>query len=67
VVRCWPNAAEARMIADRTRSALAAKKANGSALGNQRNLDTTGHQGRLAQQGEATLFERNQQSGGKIS
>jgi DNA invertase Pin-like site-specific DNA recombinase len=50
---------ERRMISDRTRSALAAKKAGGSALGNPRNLDTAGRQGRQVQQSEAARFSAN--------
>jgi len=50
---------ERRMISDRTRSALAAKKASGSALGNARNLNAAGQQGRLVQQSEAARFSAN--------
>jgi hypothetical protein len=46
-------------LSPHTRSALAAKKANGSVLGNPRNLDTAGHQGRMAQQNEAARFSAN--------
>jgi hypothetical protein len=50
---------ERRMIAERTRSALAAKRANGAALGNPCNLNAAGQQGRLVQQGDAARFSAN--------
>src|SRR3981081_2629309 len=50
---------ERRLISDRTRSALASKKARGLALGNPRNLGEAGSLGRVAQQIEANRFASN--------
>ena len=50
---------ERRLISERTRSALASKKAKGAALGNPRNLAEAGALGRRAQQAEAARFARN--------
>jgi DNA invertase Pin-like site-specific DNA recombinase len=50
---------ERRLISDRTRSALAAKKAQGAALGNRTNLPQAGEIGRDAQQSDADRFANN--------
>jgi DNA invertase Pin-like site-specific DNA recombinase len=50
---------ERRLISERTRSALAGKKANGTPLGNPRNLRDAGLLGRLAQHSEANRFAAN--------
>jgi DNA invertase Pin-like site-specific DNA recombinase len=50
---------ERRLISERTRSALASKKAKGAALGNPRNLIEAGILGRRVQQNEALRFARN--------
>jgi DNA invertase Pin-like site-specific DNA recombinase len=50
---------ERRLISERTRNALAAKKAKGSALGNPSNLDEAGQIGREAQQNDAARFAGN--------
>jgi DNA invertase Pin-like site-specific DNA recombinase len=50
---------ERRLISERTRSALAAKKANGAALGNPCNLEEAGNLGRFSQQSEADRFAAN--------
>jgi DNA invertase Pin-like site-specific DNA recombinase len=50
---------ERRLIADRTRTALAAKKATGAALGNPRNLGEAGRLGRRTQASEAERFAAN--------
>ena len=50
---------ERRLIAERTRAALAAKKAQGAALGNQRNIVLAGQLGRDAQRAEADAFAVN--------
>ena len=50
---------ERRLISERTRSALAAKKANGAALGNPANISHAGQLGRQAQQAEADRFATN--------
>src|SRR6188474_3652504 len=50
---------ERRLISERTRSALAAKKANGAALGNPHNLEKAGDLGRLSQRSEADRFAAN--------
>jgi hypothetical protein len=50
---------ERRLISERTRSALAAKKAQGAALGNPRNISEAGQIGRGAQQAEADRFAMN--------
>jgi DNA invertase Pin-like site-specific DNA recombinase len=47
---------ERRLIAERTRSALAAKKAKGARLGNPHNLGEAGSLGRRAQKAEADRF-----------
>jgi DNA invertase Pin-like site-specific DNA recombinase len=47
---------ERRLISDRTRAALAAKKTGGSRLGNPRNLDIAGSSGRAAQVRAADEF-----------
>src|SRR3954449_3566529 len=50
---------ERRLIAERTRTALAAKKATGAALGNPRNLGEAGTLGRRTQASEAERFAAN--------
>ena len=50
---------ERRLISERTRSALAAKKASGAALGNPTNVKHAGQIGRRAQQAEAGRFAFN--------
>lgn len=50
---------ERRLISERTRVALAAKKAQGATLGNPSNIDHAGRIGRRAQQAEADRFARN--------
>jgi DNA invertase Pin-like site-specific DNA recombinase len=50
---------ERRLISERTRVALAAKKAQGATLGNPRNIDHAGRVGRRAQQAEADRFATN--------
>jgi hypothetical protein len=47
---------ERRLIAERTRSALAAKKASGAKLGNRRNIAEAGVIGRRTQSTEADRF-----------
>jgi DNA invertase Pin-like site-specific DNA recombinase len=47
---------ERRLIAERTRSALAAKKAAGIKLGNPRNITQAGKLGRINQQATADAF-----------
>jgi DNA invertase Pin-like site-specific DNA recombinase len=47
---------ERRLIAERTKAALAAKKATGASLGNPRNLDHAGSLGRAALVREADEF-----------
>jgi DNA invertase Pin-like site-specific DNA recombinase len=50
---------ERRLISERTRSALAAKKVQGAALGNPSNIVEAGHIGRRSQQSEADRFAKN--------
>ena len=50
---------ERRLISERTRSALAAKKANGAALGNPTNVSQAGELGRRTQQAAADRFAQN--------
>lgn len=50
---------ERRLIAERTRAALAAKKAAGEALGNRTNLKAAGARGRAALTEEADQFAAN--------
>jgi DNA invertase Pin-like site-specific DNA recombinase len=50
---------ERRLISERTRSALASKKAQGAALGNRRNLDEAGEFGRVTQREDAARFASN--------
>src|SRR5213595_3903834 len=50
---------ERRLIAERTRSALAARKAKGAKLGNQRNASDAAALGRKAQIENAALFAAN--------
>ena len=50
---------ERRLIAERTRAALAAKKAGGAMLGNQRNASHAAALGRTAQAENAKLFAAN--------
>ena len=50
---------ERRLIAERTRSALVARKAQGAKLGNYRNAADAAAQGRKAQSENAALFAAN--------
>ena len=50
---------ERRLIAERTRSALVARKAQGAKLGNRRNVSEAAAQGRKAQSENAALFAAN--------
>src|SRR4030095_4506286 len=50
---------ERRLIAERTKAALAAKKAAGAALGNPRNLDEAGALGRVRLRADADEFAAN--------
>jgi DNA invertase Pin-like site-specific DNA recombinase len=50
---------ERRLISERTRSALASKRAQGASLGNPRNLGEAGSMGRTTQQSEADRFASN--------
>ena len=50
---------ERRLIAERTKSALAARKAQGAKLGNPRNASDAAARGRKAQTENATLFAAN--------
>src|SRR3954454_15529678 len=50
---------ERRLIGERTRSALAARKAQGAKLGNSRNASDAAAQGRKAQAENAALFAGN--------
>src|SRR5437762_13897339 len=50
---------ERRLIAERTRSALAARKAQGAKSGNPRNASDAAARGRKAQTENATLFAAN--------
>jgi DNA invertase Pin-like site-specific DNA recombinase len=50
---------ERRLIAERTRAALQAKKAAGAALGNPRNLDEAGALGRVSLRADADEFAAN--------
>jgi DNA invertase Pin-like site-specific DNA recombinase len=50
---------ERRLISERTKAALAAKKANGAALGNPTNISQAGRLGRKAQQAEADRHANN--------
>src|ERR1700704_3951592 len=50
---------ERRLISERTRSALASKRAQGASLGNPRNLGEAGSIGRTTQQSEADRFAAN--------
>jgi DNA invertase Pin-like site-specific DNA recombinase len=50
---------ERRLIAERTKAALAAKKAAGAALGNPRNLDKAGALGRVRLSADADQFAAN--------
>lgn len=50
---------ERRLIAERTREALAAKKAAGAALGNPRNLQDAGALGRVVLAAQADQFAAN--------
>src|SRR5262245_1436104 len=50
---------ERRLIAERTRSALATKKAKGAVLGNPTNLVEAGSLGRASQQSDAARFAEN--------
>jgi DNA invertase Pin-like site-specific DNA recombinase len=50
---------ERRLISERTRSALAARKAQGAQLGNRRNASQAAQIGRKAQTENATLFAAN--------
>src|SRR4029079_15711469 len=47
---------ERRLISERTKAALAAKKANGAKLGNPKNLTAAGSIGRQAQSDDAEVF-----------
>jgi DNA invertase Pin-like site-specific DNA recombinase len=50
---------ERRLISERTKAALAAKKANGARLGNPANISQAGQFGRRAQQAEADRHATN--------
>ena len=50
---------ERRLISERTKSALAAKKANGAKLGNPSNIEAAGAVGRANQIAEADRFARS--------
>ena len=50
---------ERRLISERTKSALAAKKASGAALGNPTNISHAGQLGRRVQRTEADRFATN--------
>jgi DNA invertase Pin-like site-specific DNA recombinase len=50
---------ERRLISERTRSALAAKKAQGAILGNTTNINEAGRRGRYAQRAGADRFATN--------
>jgi DNA invertase Pin-like site-specific DNA recombinase len=50
---------ERRLISERTRAALAVKKAQGATLGNPTNIDHAGRVGRRVQQAEADRFAKN--------
>ena len=50
---------ERRLISERTRAALAAKKAQGASLGNPTNIAQAGEVGRHTQQAEADRFAKN--------
>jgi DNA invertase Pin-like site-specific DNA recombinase len=50
---------ERRLISERTRSALASKKARGARLGNCLNLQEAGTLGRIAQRSQADRFASN--------
>jgi DNA invertase Pin-like site-specific DNA recombinase len=50
---------ERRLISERTKAALAAKKANGATLGNPANISQAGQSGRRAQQAEANRHATN--------
>jgi DNA invertase Pin-like site-specific DNA recombinase len=50
---------ERRLISERTKAALAAKKANGTALGNPTNISQAGRLGRRSQRAEADRFATN--------
>ena len=50
---------ERRLISERTRSALAARKAQGAKLGNRRNASDAAAQGRKTQVENAALFAAN--------
>jgi DNA invertase Pin-like site-specific DNA recombinase len=50
---------ERRLIGERTRAALAAKKAAGAALGNRKNLEAAGSLGRVRLTAEADQFAAN--------
>src|SRR3954471_24438145 len=53
---CGTSRKERRLIADRTKAALAAKKAQGTKLGNRRNLARAGSLGRATQALTADQF-----------
>ena len=53
------NPEERRLISERTRAALAAKKAQGATLGNPTNIAQAGRVGRQIQRAEADRFAAN--------
>jgi DNA invertase Pin-like site-specific DNA recombinase len=59
MVAYYAALAERRLISERTGSALAAKKAQGAALGNRKNIHQAGQIGRSVQEADADRFAMN--------